>query len=460
MPHPLLATSADNSLPIWLVTENTWGEVSSQLPKVAQAFAKAQGFEGKAVSHCLLPDADGNLSGVVFGLANENAKHRDPFAVGKLPTILPDGIYRFETSAPDPTLAALAWLLGSYSFTRYRKRKEKSVRLVTPQGVDADEVTRIAEAVFRSRDLVNTPTNDLGPDGIEKAARHVAERHGAQFNSIVGDDLLKQNFPMIHAVGRASETPPRLIDFTWGNADAPRVTLVGKGVAFDTGGLDIKPPSSMLLMRKDMGGSAATLALADMIMGANLPVRLRVLIPAVENSISSNAFRPGDILDSRKGITVEIGNTDAEGRLILADALALADEEKPDLIVDFATLTGAARVALGPELPPFYTDDEELALEIARTGMEVNDPVWRLPLWTPYQSQLDSKYADMNNTGGPMGGSITAALFLRRFVSEAKAHVHFDIFAWNPSARPARPEGGEVQAARLMYALLKKRYAS
>ena len=460
MPHPLLATSDETSLPIWLVTENTWSSVFSQLPKVAQGFAKAQGFEGKAGSHCLLPDAEGNLFGVAFGLAKDDAKQRDPFAIGKLPTILPDGVYRFETDAPDAALAPLAWILGSYSFNRYRKRSEKSVRLVAPEGVDAEEVTRIAQAVFRSRDLVNTPTNDLGPDGIEAAAREVAQTHGAEFACIVGDDLLKQNFPMIHAVGRASETAPRLIDFTWGDANAPRITLVGKGVAFDTGGLDIKPSSSMLLMRKDMGGAAAALALADMIMGAKLPVRLRVLIPAVENSISSNAFRPGDILDSRKGITVEIGNTDAEGRLILADALALADEEKPDLIVDFATLTGAARVALGPELPPFYTDDEELAAEITRTGMGVNDPVWRLPLWAPYQSQLDSKYADMNNTGGPMAGSITAALFLRRFVSDAKAHVHFDIFAWNPSSRPGRPEGGEVQAARLMYALLKKRYAS
>ncbi|MBB4040528.1 leucyl aminopeptidase [Microvirga flocculans] len=458
MPHALLATSAENSLPIWLVTENAWSTVSAQLPKAAQGFAKAQGFEGKAGSHCLLPDADGNLSGVAFGLPNGDAKQRDPFAVGKLPSVLPDGIYRFETEAPNPALATLAWLLGSYGFSRYRKRHEKSVRLVVPNGVDAEEVTRIADAVAASRDLVNTPTSDLGPDGIEAAARRIAERHGASFTSIVGDDLLKQNFPMIHAVGRASATPPRLIDFTWGKADAPRITLVGKGVAFDTGGLDIKPSSSMLLMRKDMGGAAATLALADMIMGAKLPVRLRVLIPAVENSISSNAFRPGDILDSRKGITVEIGNTDAEGRLILADALALADEESPDLIVDFATLTGAARVALGPELPPFYTDDDALAADIARHGAEQNDPVWRMPLWYPYQSQLDSKFADMNNTGGPMGGSITAALFLRRFVESAKAHVHFDIFAWNSATKPARPEGGEVQAARLMYALLKERY--
>ncbi|WP_243374347.1 leucyl aminopeptidase family protein [Microvirga solisilvae] len=460
MPHALLATSSENSLPIWLVTESTWSSISEKLPKTAQGFARAQGFEGKVGSHCLLPDADGNLFGVAFGLADENAKQRDPFAVGKLATILPDGIYRFENDVPDAALATLSWILASYGFTRYRKRAEKSVRLVTPKGVDAEEVTRIANAVFRSRDLVNIPTSDLGPDGIEAAARQVAEAHGAKFTSIVGDDLLKQNFPMIHAVGRASATPPRLIDFTWGNANAPRITLVGKGVAFDTGGLDIKPASSMLMMRKDMGGAAATLALADMIMGAKLPVRLRVLIPAVENSISSNAFRPGDILNSRKGITVEIGNTDAEGRLILGDALALADEEKPDLIVDFATLTGAARVALGPELPPFFTDDDELALDIARTGMEVNDPVWRMPLWSPYMSQLDSKYADMNNTGGPMAGSVTAALFLRRFVSDAKAYVHFDIFAWNNSTRPGRPEGGEVQAARLMYALLKKRYAS
>ncbi len=435
-------------------------EIAGSLSPMAQSFAKAQGFVGKAGSHCLLPDADGTILGVAFGLNGTDARHNDPFLVGKLPTLLPEGVYRFETDAPNPTLATLAWLLGAYSFSRYRKRREKSVRLVVPNGVDAEDVSRIANAVVASRDLVNTPTSDLGPDGIEAAARQLAERHGAPFTSIVGDDLLKQNFPMIHAVGRASITPPRLIDFTWGKADAPRITLVGKGVAFDTGGLDIKPASSMLLMRKDMGGAAATLALADMIMGAQLPVRLRVLIPAVENSISSNAFRPGDILPSRKGISVEIGNTDAEGRLILADALALADEESPDLIVDFATLTGAARVALGPELPPFYTDDDALAADIARHGLGVNDPVWRLPLWYPYQSQLDSKFADMNNTGGPMAGSITAALFLRRFVEAAKAHVHFDIFAWNNSTKPGRPEGGDVQAARLMYALLKERYAS
>jgi leucyl aminopeptidase len=265
---------------------------------------------------------------------------------------------------------------------------------------------------------------------------------------------------MIHAVGRASSIPPRLIDFAWGDPAAPKITLVGKGVAFDTGGLDIKPSSSMLLMKKDMGGAAAALALAEIVMGAKLPVRLRVLVPAVENSISASSFRPGDILPSRKGISVEIGNTDAEGRLILGDALALADEESPELVVDFATLTGAARVALGPELPPFYTDDDALAADIARHGLAVNDPVWRMPLWQPYAAQLDSKIADINHIGGPMAGSITAALFLRRFVTQAKAHVHFDVFAWNNAAKPGRPEGGEVQAARLMYALLKERYGS
>jgi leucyl aminopeptidase len=318
----------------------------------------------------------------------------------------------------------------------------------------------IAQAVCASRDLINTPANDLGPDGIEAAARQLADRHGATFTSIVGDELLAKNFPMIHAVGRASATPPRLIDIGWGPSDGPKITLVGKGVAFDTGGLDIKPPASMLLMKKDMGGAAAALAAADMIMGAGLAVRLRLLIPAVENAISGSAFRPGDVLPSRKGITVEIGNTDAEGRLILGDALALADEESPELVIDFATLTGAARVALGPDLPPFYVEDEALAADIARTGQAVNDPVWRLPLWAPYASLLDSKVGDINHIGGPMAGSITAALFLRRFVTAAKAHVHFDIYAWNGSPKPGRPEGGEVQAARLVYALLKERYGA
>jgi leucyl aminopeptidase len=460
MIHPHLAARDEASLPIWLATAESWPGIAEGLPTHARAFAAAQKFEAKSGSHCLLPDPAGRILGAVFGLDGAVAKRADPFLPGKLATLLPEGAYRFETAPTDPTLATLAWLLGSYAFTRYKAKPVKPVRLVVPDGVDAAEVALIAQAVCAGRDLVNTPANDLGPDGIEAAARQLADRHGATFTSIVGDDLLAKNFPMIHAVGRASATPPRLIDVGWGPSDGPKVTLVGKGVAFDTGGLDIKPSASMLLMKKDMGGAAAALAAADMIMSAGLPVRLRLLVPAVENAISGSAFRPGDVLPSRKGLTVEIGNTDAEGRLILGDALALADEESPDLIVDFATLTGAARVALGPDLPPFYVEDDALAADIARVGLAVNDPVWRLPLWPPYASLLDSKVADINHVGGPMAGSITAALFLRRFVTAAKAHVHFDVYAWNGSTKPGRPEGGEVQAARLIYALLKERYGA
>jgi leucyl aminopeptidase len=294
---------------------------------------------------------------------------------------------------------------------------------------------------------------------LEAAVRALAEKHGATFSAVVGDDLLKQNFPLIHAVGRAADRAPRLIDMQWGDGAAPKVTLVGKGVCFDTGGLDLKPSSAMLIMKKDMGGAAATLALAHMIMDRKLPVRLRVLIPAVENAVAGSAFRPLDVYRSRKGLTVEIGNTDAEGRLVLADALTLADEEKPDLLVDMGTLTGAARVALGPDLPPFYTDDEALAAELATHAAAENDPLWRLPLWRPYDAMLDSKVADVNNvSSGSFAGSLTCALFLNRFVEAAKSWLHLDVYAWTPSAKSARPEGGECQAARALYALLCKRY--
>ncbi len=456
--HDSLAAPTEASRPVFLVDGPGWPALAETLPAPAAAFARAQGFEAKPGSHCLLPDAGGGIFGALLGIDGPEAKRADPFLPGKLASLLPEGVYRFETPPADPALATLAWCLGAYAFGRYRKRTGKSVRLAVPAGVDAEEVSRIAAAVARGRDLVNTPANDLGPAEIEAAARALAEAHGAAFSSIVGDALLAENLPMIHAVGRASVRPPRLIDLKWGEENAPRVTLVGKGVAFDTGGLDIKPSASMLLMKKDMGGAAAALAAAEMVMGAKLPVRLRLLIPAVENAISGSAFRPGDILDSRKGITVEIGNTDAEGRLILGDALAVADEDSPDLVFDFATLTGAARTALGPDLPPFYAEDDALAADIARIGLAVNDPVWRLPLWPPYASLLDSKIADTNHIGGPMAGSVTAALFLRKFATSAKAHVHFDIYAWNPAAKPGRPEGGEVQAARLVYALLRERY--
>jgi leucyl aminopeptidase len=300
----------------------------------------------------------------------------------------------------------------------------------------------------------------MGPAELEQAARALADKHGAKVQSIVGDELLKQNFPLIHAVGRAAARAPRLIDLTWGDAAAPKITLVGKGVCFDTGGLDIKPDSGMLIMKKDMGGAANVLAAAHMIMDGKLKVRLRVLIPAVENAIAGDAFRPLDVYKSRKGITVEIGNTDAEGRLVLADALALADEEAPELIVDMATLTGAARVALGPELPPLFTHDDALASDLARHAEAERDPLWRLPLWRPYESMLDSKTADINNVGGPQAGAITAALFLNRFVTATRAWAHFDIYAWTPAPKPARPDGGECQVARALYALLKERYSS
>jgi leucyl aminopeptidase len=462
MVHPLLVTDPNApARPIWLVDEATWPGLAADLPAVALAFAQAQGFEPKAGRHVLLPAPDGALHGVAFALDGVGAKRPDPFLIGGLAPVLPEGAYRLAKSPERPDLAALAWCLGAYRFTRYRDRPAKAARLVVPDGVDVQEVLRIAEAVAWGRDLVNTPANDLGPEDLEAAARDLGAKHGATVSAIVGEGLLTHNLPMIHAVGRASPRLPRLIDLRWGDPDAPRVTIVGKGVAFDTGGLNLKPESAMLLMKKDMGGAAAALALADMAMGAGLPIRLRVLIPAVENAVSGASFRPGDVLASRKGLSVEIGNTDAEGRLILADALALADEESPELLVDFATLTGAARVALGPDLPPFYTEDDALAADLARLADAVHDPVWRLPLWPPYAGLLDSKIADVNHiSGGPFAGSITAALFLRRFATAARAHVHFDIYAWTPKAKPGRPEGGEVQAARLVYALLRERYGA
>jgi len=396
----------------------------------------------------------------LFGLGKKGAVDADPFIAGKLPTLLPPGTYRFEGDWGDASQATLAFLLGSYRFERYKsKPKGVSVKLVPPAGVDTSRLSKIAEAVFEGRDLINTPANDLGPAEIEAAIRDVAKQFSASVTSIIGDDLLTQNFPMVHAVGRASTRAPRLVDLRWGNPSHPKVTLVGKGVAFDTGGLNIKPDNSMLLMKKDMGGAAVALAAARMVMAAGLPISLRLILPTVENSISGSAFRPGDVLASRKGISVEIGNTDAEGRLILGDALTLADEEAPDLVLDFATLTGAARVALGPDLPPVYTDDETLAADITASGLAVNDPVWRMPLWKPYAKLLDSKVADINHiSSGAFAGSVTAALFLQRFVEKAKSWAHFDVFCWVPSPKSGRPEGGEVQAARLVFELLERRY--
>ncbi|MGB6087695.1 leucyl aminopeptidase family protein, partial [Parvibaculum sp.] len=414
------------------------------------------GFKGEAGKVLLLPDGAGGLSGVLLGLGDGS----DPFVTGALPPALPLGDYRFAGAfSGDPAKAAFGYALGTYRFTRYSGSAREWPRLMLPEGVDGEEVSRLARATFLVRDLINTPPNDMSPADLAAAAAKVAEAHGAEFSTIEGEALLKENYPMVHAVGRAAAVAPRLIDMRWGRTDAPKVTLVGKGVCFDTGGLDIKPSSAMLLMKKDMGGAASVLALAQMLMEAKLDIRLRLLISAVENSVSGNAFRPGDVLPSRKGITVEIGNTDAEGRLVLADALAEADSEAPDLIIDMATLTGAARTALGPDLPPFYTDDDALAGEIAAAAEAMSDPLWRLPLWKPYDSWLESKIADVNHVSdGPFAGSITAALFLRRFVEKARAHVHFDIYGWSPKPKPGRPTGGEAQGIRALYHLLKRRY--
>jgi leucyl aminopeptidase len=459
--HPIFVApgEATYAVPIWFVTLAGWDDGGGPLEAPARVFARAAGYEPRPGNHLLVPGTNSKLGGVLFGIENPKAANKNPFLPGKLADSLPSGTYRFANAPHDARLAALAFALGSYRFTRYRKGDGKDLRLEVPQGVDAAEISRLAEAAFLARDLINTPANDMGPAELEQAARDVAERYGAKISAIVGDDLLKQNFPLIHAVGRAAAGAPRLIDMTWGDPKAPKVTLVGKGVCFDSGGLDIKPDSAMLIMKKDMGGAANVLALAQMVMDAKLKLRLRVLIPAVENAISGAAMRPLDIYPSRKGITVEVGNTDAEGRLILADALALADEEAPELLIDMGTLTGAARVALGPELPPFYTDDEALAAKVAQHASAQNDPVWRLPLWRPYAAMLDSKTADINNvSSSSFAGSITCALFMQRFVESAKAWLHFDIYAWTPSAKPGRPEGGECQAARAMYALLSERY--
>ncbi|MBR1215137.1 leucyl aminopeptidase family protein [Bradyrhizobium sp. JYMT SZCCT0180] len=459
MQSPFETAPAASSIPIYFATKATWATVSKELPPHAQQFALANDFSAKPGKCLTLPSPDGQIAQVIFGLEEEASKSRDLFRPGALPGLLPPGIYRFANAPHDTRLATLAFALGSYRFGRYRKADSPDVRLVPPDGVDISDIARMAEAAALARDLINTPSNDMGPEELAAAAGQLADRFGASFKAIVGDELIQQNFPLIHAVGMASTRAPRLIDMSWGDASHPKVTLVGKGVCFDTGGLDLKPSSGMLIMKKDMGGAANVLALAQMVMDAKLKVRLRVLIPAVENAVAGNAFRPLDIFKSRKGPTVEIGNTDAEGRLVLADALAFACEEKPDLLVDLGTLTGAARVALGPDLPPFYTNDETLAQDVARFAVEERDPLWRMPLWPAYDSWLDSKVADINNApSGGFAGSITCALFLQRFVSDVKSWLHVDIYGWTPSAKPARPEGGECQAARAIYKLLSERY--
>ncbi|MFM9849345.1 MAG: leucyl aminopeptidase family protein [Hyphomicrobiaceae bacterium] len=449
------------TLPAWLVRDGKAAEDLADLPPEQRQWLEAIGYKASARRHVLIPGTGGALAGAVLGIGKADEPRRSYPAetlLGLLPTALPGGAWHLGTGTGNPELAAVAWGLGAYKFRRYKAGEAEPIAaLKVSKGVDLERVANTVEAVWLGRDLINTPANDMGPEELEAAARTLAKRHGAKVTAVVGDDLLKKNFPLIHGVGRASPRAPRLIDLTWGRADAPKVTIVGKGICFDTGGLDIKPSSAMLLMKKDMGGAATALALAHMIMGQKLDVRLRVLIAAAENSVAGSAFRPGDVFASRLGKSVEIGNTDAEGRLVLADALALADEETPDYLMTFATLTGAARVALGPEMMPFYCNDDALAGTISAAGASVGDLVWRMPLATPYESWLDSQVADMNNVAeGGFAGSIVGAIFLQRFVSRARHFAHFDIYGWRPAAGPLGPKGGEPNAARCVLEALRR----
>ena len=455
----LTSRSAAKAIPILFIAAGNLSAALNGITAAQRKWAKAQGFTGAALQSVTVPGEDGNIACVLVGTGDAPSA-LDPFAIGALSSKLPDGKYALNGCPVDDRLVALGWLLDAYRFDRYRDVQAPAAALACPKGADRADLLRIADAVKLTRDLINTPASDMGPIELEQAARALAKTHKAKIKITAGKTLEKK-FPMIHAVGRASISPPRLIDITWGPAKAKKVTLVGKGVCFDSGGLDIKGAAGMRLMKKDMGGAANVLGLAAMIMSAKLPVRLRVLIPAVENSISDNAFRPSDVLNSRKGMTVEIGNTDAEGRLVLADALALADVEKPDLLIDMATLTGAARVALGPDLPPFFCDNDDLASDIAAEASTEADPLWRLPFWDGYEAMLDSKVADINNVGGgSFAGSITAGLFLRRFVDKTANYVHFDIYGWTPAAKPGKTHGGEAQGIRALYGLMCRRYGN
>ena len=454
---PVFALPTEPSVPLYIVSPDTLPAVLDALPEPSRAWAVAQGYKPTPGAAIALPDGSGGVAAALAGIGSGDARARGRFHAGAAASKLPAGAYRIANDI-DPTLAeetALGWLLESYRFDRYKDQSAAKARLIAPANIDAARVTAIAEGECLTRDLINTPASDMGPDELEAAARALASRHGAELAVTSGDALLDQNFPMIHAVGRASTRAPRLIDIVWGT-EGPALTLVGKGVCFDTGGLDIKPASSMGLMKKDMGGAATVLGLAHMIMALGLKLRLRVLIPAVENSISGNAFRPQDVLTSRKGLSVEINNTDAEGRLVLADALALGAEGAPDLMVSMATLTGAARVAVGPDLAPFYTDDDSAAATLAQSAAAVADPVWRMPFHAPYEALIEPAIADLDNApGGGMAGSITAALFLRRFASPAP-YMHFDIYGWQPTAAAGRPKGGVGQGARALLDALPK----
>ena len=456
-----LKKAAAGSVPLVALTTATFDQAAQALPAVQRQWLSTVGFKGAPDSFALLPGDDGRLAAVWAGV--RAADH--PFALALLPRVLPQGRYHLADAAAggvalDPCAAALSWTLGGYQFDRYKPRARPAAELHLASSPAAQRGLLLAEATTLVRNLVNTPAEDLGPEQLALAAQQLAKAHGATFSQVVGDALLKKNFPAIHAVGRAAARAPRLIELNWGQAKHPRLPLVGKGVCFDSGGLDIKPADGMALMKKDMGGAAHALALAQLIMAAKLPVRLQVLIPAVENAIAGNAYRPGDVFKTRKGLHIEIGNTDAEGRVILCDAIAYGAEGKPDLLIDLATLTGAARVALGPQLPALFCRRMDMARDLVDRGLALHDPLWHLPLWKDYHPRIESDIADIVNSGkSPGAGAITAALFLEDFVPADLDWLHLDLFAWNDSARPGRPVGGEAQTLRTLLAWLEARYA-
>jgi leucyl aminopeptidase len=450
------ATARARASAIECVDEKSLAALKRRLDARQRRWLDASGFRPRPGRIALLPDAEGALERIVVGV-----RRSDPlWALAALPWQLPAGRYHVENHECDldGELAALGWALGAYRFARYRKAGRDPAQLLVARSTKT-ALAPIIEAVGRVRDLVNTPTCDMGPGELAGAVKELGHAHQARVREWVGDALLKNNFPTIHMVGRASHRPPRLVELTWVKTSDPAVTLVGKGVCFDSGGLDLKPAAGMRWMKKDMGGAAHAIALAGLIMQAGLPVRLTLLVPTVENSVAGNAMRPGEVVRTRAGHTVEVHNTDAEGRLILCDALAYASEREPDLIMDFATLTGAARVALGPDLPAVFSNRDDMADELARAATEVHDPIWRLPLWAPYMQMLESSIADFANAGATRhAGAITAALYLKRFIPDALAWVHTDVYAWNDTERPGRPRGGEAQSLRAMFAFLCERY--
>ncbi|MEO0344533.1 MAG: leucyl aminopeptidase family protein [Pseudomonadota bacterium] len=446
-------------IPLHVITESGSDTLPAGLSETAIAWAKGQGFEGKMGQVLALPGADGQVEAVLIGWGTPSDHERKPLAFSAVPGRLFEAEFAFAEVPEgfDKDHAALAWDLGVYRFDRYKPQGTPKAVLTHAR---TDLVTTQVNGVRRTQDLINTPAEEMGPVALAEAANRLAAGYGAVMALITDQDVMKAEYPLIYTVGRAAAETPRLIDFTWGDPAAPKVTLVGKGVCFDTGGLNLKPGRSMGLMKKDMGGAANTLGLAEMIMALNLPVRLRVLIPAVENSISGPSFRPGDVFKSRKGLTVEVNNTDAEGRLVLADALALGDEEKPDLMISLATLTGAARVALGPDIMPFYCDDDAAAADLQAKSMQVEDPLWRMPFWPTYEADIEPQIADLDNApSGGFAGSITAALFLRRFVEHSTCYMHFDIYGWRPKKMGGQVSGGAAQAPRAILAYLMDRYA-